>query len=161
MATDVRDAVRDARPPIAVLRVTNPVLRALLRTPVGRVIRPLALVEFQGRRSGRRIRVVVAWHMLDGEPVVVTPAPWRVNFTDGAPATVRRRGRRQQCVGTLVLDPDDVAKSIGVLLRNGTSARELALHVPAGHVMTADDVVRTRRALVRFRLPDALRAAEG
>ena len=151
MATDVRDAVRDARPPAAVLRVTNPILKGLLRTPLGRAIRPLALIEFLGRRSGRLIRVVVAWHMLDGEPVVITPASWRVNFTDGAPATVRWRGHGQRYVGTLEVDPDAVAKAIDTVLRAGTSARALALRVPTDHVVTGDDVVRTRRAVVRFR----------
>lgn len=154
MATELQADVRDARPPTAVLRVTNPILKVLLRTPLSRVIRPLALVEFRGRRSGRRIRVVVGWHTLGGAPVVVTPASWRGNFTGGAPTTVRWRGRRQQYVGTLEDDPAEVATTINAVLHNGTSARALALHVPTGHVITDDDVVRTRRAIVRFRVGD-------
>jgi hypothetical protein len=154
MATDLAGVVRDARPPSGVLRLTNPILKTLLRTPVGRAIRPLALIEFRGRHTGRQLRVVVAWHIIDGAPVVVTPAPWRVNFTDGAPATVRRRGRRDQYIGTLEDDPATVAKTIDAALHNGTSARALALRVPAGHVISEDDVTRTGRAIVRFRPTD-------
>jgi hypothetical protein len=161
MATDVEGLVRDARPPAAVLRLTNPILKTLLRTPLARAIRPLALLEFRGRRSGRCIRVVVGWHIVEGEPVVVTPAPWRRNFADGAPATMRWRGRRQQYIGTLDDDPAVVANAIDGLLRAGTSARALALRVPGDHRMTSDDVVRTRRAVIRFRLPDSLGAGEG
>jgi hypothetical protein len=151
MATDIAGEVRDARPPAVLLRVTNPILGGLLRTPVSRVIRPLALVEFRGRRTGRRRRVVVGWHIIDGAPVVVTPAPWRVNFDDDRPVTVRRRGRREHYIGTLDTDPAVVAKAIDAALREGTSARALALRVPDGHVITENDVTRTGRAIVRFR----------
>jgi hypothetical protein len=154
MATDLALEVRDARPPAALLRVTNPILKTLLRTPLSRVIRPLALIEFRGRRSGRPIRVVIAWHIIDGLPVVVTPAAWRVNFQDGTPATVRRHGRREQYVGTLESDPRVVAETIESALHDGTSARALALRVPDGHAITDDDVIRTGRAIVRFRTSD-------
>ena len=75
MATDLALAVRDARPPAALLRVTNPILKTLLRTPVSRVIRPLALIEFRGRRSGRPIRVVVAWHVNPGQRIAAHVHP--------------------------------------------------------------------------------------
>ena len=95
--------------------------------------------------------MVVAWHQLDDGAVVLSPAPWRANFAGGARATVRCRGRRHECVGTLDTDPDSVAAVINTMLSAGTSARGLALRVPTGHRVTRDDVVATRRALVRFR----------
>jgi len=64
--------VRDVRPPLAVIRLLNPIMRFVLRTPLGRVVRPFALLEFSGRRSGRRYRVPVGWHEFNGEPVVLT-----------------------------------------------------------------------------------------
>jgi hypothetical protein len=87
--------VRDARPPTAMVAAINPILRALLRTPFARLAKHLALLEFSGRRSGRRYRVPVGWHQADGVPVVFTPAPWRANFQGGAPTTVHHRGRSQ------------------------------------------------------------------
>ena len=142
--------IADARPPDAVLRVVNPVLRALLRTPVSRAIKGLALLRFDGRRSGRRFSVVVGWHVIDDAPVVLTPASWRANFADGAPATVRRRGRDEELVGTLETDPTAVAAAINALLGAGTSAQAIGLKLPAGHVFSESDVVATGRAMIRF-----------
>jgi hypothetical protein len=142
--------VHDAPPPKAVLRVVNPLNRFLLRTPISRMIRSFALLEFAGRRTGQRRRVVVGWHSRDGASVVLTPAAWRVNFADGRPATVRWRGHNSDFVGTLETDPTIVAGVINTLLRGGASARSLALRLPAGHTVTADDVMHTHRALIRF-----------
>ena len=94
--------VRDAHPPAVLVRVLNPIMRTLLRTPLGRLVRPFALIEFAGRRSGRRYRVPVGWHHADGVTVVFTPAPWRVNFSAGAPATVHYRGRTRPMTGMVV-----------------------------------------------------------
>ena len=142
--------VKDARPPTAVVRVLNPVLCSLLRSPVGRLIGPLALIEFTGRRSNKTYRVVVAWHDLLDTPIVLTPAPWRANFTTGASVTVRWRGRRANYFAVLDTDPDNVATAMNTMLANGTSARGLALHIPTGHHVNRDDVIATRRALIRF-----------
>ncbi|MEP6527394.1 MAG: hypothetical protein ABJA86_09530 [Nocardioidaceae bacterium] len=143
--------VRDARPPRAVLRLLNPIVKALLRTRASRAIPQIALLEFCGRRSGRRLSVVVGWHALHNARVVFTPAPWRWNFAGGAAASVRWRGRDEDHVGTLELDPATVARAIDVVLRAGTSPRALGLRVSAGHTVTAGDVLRTRRAMVLFR----------
>ena len=143
--------LQDARPPEALMRIVNPLVRLLLRTPASRCIRPLALVEFRGRHTGLRRRVVVGWHIVEGTPVVVTPAGWRVNFTGGHEARVRWRGHRGVFMGTLDADPDSVAHVVNTLVRGGTSARSLALRIPAAHVVTAADVTATRRAAIRFR----------
>lgn len=142
--------VRDARPPIAVVRVLNPMNRLLLRTPLGRLARPLALLEFTGRRSGRGYCVPVGWHDADGAPVVVTPAPWRPNFIGGAPATVHHRGRTQPMTGTLVTDPAEVADVLMSVLAGGASPRSMGLGIPVGHTVSAADVVAVDRAVIRF-----------
>jgi hypothetical protein len=142
--------IGDARPPEAVLRVVNPVLRTLLRTPISRAMKGLALLRFDGRRSGRRFSVVVGWHVIDGVPVVLTPAPWRANFADGAAVTVRRRGRDERLVGRLETDPVTVAAAINALLAAGTSPRAIGLKLPDGHTFSPADVIATGRAMIRF-----------
>ena len=142
--------MRDARPPGLVVRVTSMIVRPLLRTPAARLIKPLALLEFHGRRSGQRRRVVVAWHVIDDVGFVITPARWRMNFVGGHPATVHRLGRSMTLVGTLETDPAAVAGAINRLLDDHASARSLALHIPDGHVLDADDIVGTDRALICF-----------
>jgi hypothetical protein len=145
-----RAAISDARPPRALLAVVSPPMRLLLRTPLGRSIGGLALLSFDGRRSGRRYRVVAGWHHGPGGPVVVTPAGWRHNFAGGHAATIHHRGRRFDAIGRLDGDAADVAEVINHVLASGTSARALALRVPAGRRLHPDDVRGLGRAAIRF-----------
>ena len=142
--------VGDARPPRLAVAALNPMLKLLLRTPLGRSIRPLALLDFTGRRSGRHFSVVVGWHSIDGLPVVITPASWRANFSGGRRATIRSRAERTELIGTLDTDPDAVAHCIAALVDAGTAPRALGLSIPEGHTITADDVRSCGRAVVRF-----------
>lgn len=128
----------------------NPIVRALLRTPVGRRIGPLALLEYTGRRTGNRRQVVVAWHELDGRKFVVTPAGWRANFADGAHATVRHHGATQPMTATLEADPTAVAHTLTKLFEAGNAPKTVGLAVQPGHVITPEDVVAVHRAVVWF-----------
>lgn len=147
------------------MRVSNPLLTFLLGTRAGSRLADLALLEFPGRRTGRRISVVVGWHIVDGTPLVFTPAPWRANFAEGATARVRQGGRDEVQFGTLDLEAAAVAAGLNAVLGAGSSPRALGLRVQAGHVVTAEDVTRTGRAMVRFgpalTRTDALPAREG
>jgi hypothetical protein len=149
--TDAMSDVADARPPLALIKIMNPVLRRLLPTPFGRVVRPFALLEFTGRRSGRRYRVPVGWYESGGKPVVVTPAPWRANFADGLTAQVHFRGRAAEAIGTLESDPATVAGALQAMADDGFSLRRVGLKVSPGHRLVADDIVAVDRAIIRFR----------
>jgi len=52
--------------------------------------------------------------------------------------------------GTLVRDPAVVAEAFNELLMTGTKPGTTGLHIPPGHVVTADDVVAVNRVLIRF-----------
>jgi hypothetical protein len=143
-------AVRDARPPEGLVRAMNPIVRAVLRSPLGRRIDALALIEHTGRRTGERRSVVAAWHELDGHGFVVTPAGWRANFTGGAPATVRHLGHTRTMTGTLVDDSAAVAETLRRLFEAGHPPRTVGLAVDAGHPIDAADVTSVRRAIVWF-----------
>jgi hypothetical protein len=137
-----------------VLRILNPVVKGLLRTPLAKALPFVAMLEFTGRRSGRRIRVAVGFHAIDGGNLVFTPAPWRANFAGGHPVTVWNRGKRDRVVGTLESDPTTVADAIRGVLDANTSPRALGLAIPEGHVLTPADVSVMNRAMVRFRPTD-------
>jgi hypothetical protein len=142
--------VRERRPPDLVVRALNPVLRVVLGSRFGRLVKALALLEFTGRRTHRRLQVVTGWYQLDGDNVVFSPAPWRVNFAGGATARVRHHGTLQSLHGVLVTDARAVADALNRLISAGTSPRTLGLWIPPGHRITAEDVARTRRAMIRF-----------
>lgn len=143
-------AARDARPPLALVRVMNLIMRVVLRTPLGRLVRPFALLEFTGRRSARRLLVPVGWHEIDSGHIVITPAPWRANFRDGIPVTVWFRGQRQNLIGVLDDEPDRVAVSLQSLADRRGSLRPIGVDIPAGHGVTAADVAAVDRAVIRF-----------
>lgn len=148
--TTVDAVARDARPPLLLVRLMNPVMRVVLRTPLGRLVRPFALLEFRGRGSGRLLRVPVGWHEIAGGPVVFTPSPWRANFRDGINVTVRYRGSRQELTGTLDDDPGHVAAALQSLADRRGSLRPVGIDLPAGRAVTAGDVRAVHRGLIRF-----------
>ena len=56
-----RPAVEDARPPKAVLKLVNPIMRALLRSGLHRLAsKNLMLLTLTGRKSGRSYTVELA-----------------------------------------------------------------------------------------------------
>ncbi len=151
MMTTTGPVAVDARPPVLLVRLMSPVMRAILPTPLGRLVRPFALLVFEGRRSGRRFSVPVGYHEVDGERMVFSPALWRVNFRDGLPVIVWFRGRRASLTGTLDDDPQSVAASLRALARSRDgSLGAVGVKVPPGHEMTAADVVVVDRAAIRF-----------
>ena len=145
------DVVEDARPPAMVVSMLSPVLRRVLRSPLGKRIGKLATIDVIGRRTGRTYRVVTGWYELDGRKLVFTPARWRANFADGAPAVVCHQGRVERHVGKLERDHGAVAESLNRVIRAGTSPRTLGLRSPKGHTITADDVRRLDRSQIEFR----------
>jgi len=102
--------VEPAHPPAAMMRVGNPVLRGLLRSPVGGPMRRQFMVlRFFGRKTGRRYDIPVVAHRLDGELYALTGAPWRNNFRDGADVEVTLDGHITRMRGQLLDDPEAVA----------------------------------------------------
>lgn len=144
-------AVLDAKPPLALVGVMNLVLRVLLRTPAGRLVRPFGLLEFTGRRSGRRYRVPVGVHQVAGAPVVFTPAPWRANFAGGLAVVLRLHGRADSLIGDLDADPASVAALLQTMFDDGTPPWKVGLRIAPGHRISSDDVVSVDRQAITFR----------
>lgn len=97
-------AVEIAHPPEVLLRTLNPVLRRVLRTPLGGRIAEFMLVSFTGRKTGRRFSVPVSAHHVDGDLYVVLEAQWKYNFRDGADAEVYHLGKKEAMHGQLITE---------------------------------------------------------
>lgn len=149
-STDMSGKVRDARPPAIVVRVLNPLMRALLGSRFGPRMKNVALIEFSGRRSGRMYRIPVGWHHVGGQAIVVTPASWRANFAGARAATVHHGGHAQSMTGTLVTDEAEVARALQAILDAGTSSRQVGLRIPSGHRVLPSDISAVNRAIIRF-----------
>jgi hypothetical protein len=139
--------VRSMHPPRALMRrVVNPVVRTVLRSPASRWTRGLLLLEFTGRRTGRRLSVPAVGHPHDGSVYVMTDAPWAANFRGGAPVVVRGRGRRSTGRGVLVEDRAETAAVMRAVLA-GSGARSLGLRVTPGQDPTDDELCEVRRSV--------------
>jgi hypothetical protein len=102
--------VEPAHPPAALLRVSNPVMRLLLRSPAGGPMRKQFMVlRFAGRKTGRRYDIPVTAHRLGGELCALTDARWRHNFRGGADVEVTLDGHVTPMRGQLLDDPQTVA----------------------------------------------------
>ncbi len=97
-------AIEIAHPPQALRKVFNPVLRRVLRTPLGGRLTEFMVVSYTGRKSGRRYSVPVSAHHLDGDLYVVLEAQWKYNFRDGADAEVYHLGKKTAMRGQLITE---------------------------------------------------------
>lgn len=104
------EVVVPSPPPAALLRVTNPVMKFLLRSPLAGLMRGQFMVlAFTGRKTGRRYAVPVVAHRIGGELYVLTSARWRYNFTGGRDADVTLDGQVRPMRGQLLDAPGQVA----------------------------------------------------
>jgi hypothetical protein len=88
----------------------NPILRALLRTPVMGAARDrLMVVGFKGRKTGRAYAIPLSAHRIDNDLYALTAAPWKRNFRDGAAAEVLLSGKSTTMRGELIQDRPVVA----------------------------------------------------
>lgn len=76
-------------------RLTNLIVRVLLRTPViCRIVgQRLVVVHVVGRTSGRHYPIPVAYTREAGTLLIGTPFRWGRNLRTGTPVTIRLKGR--------------------------------------------------------------------
>jgi hypothetical protein len=71
-------AVQRVKPPLALVKFANPVMRRLLSSPAHPLgSRHLLLLELTGRRTNRVYRVPVGYHDIEGQLGVFTNSGWR------------------------------------------------------------------------------------
>ena len=129
--------VRTIDPPIPkpiIERVGNPVVTALLRSPLhGLLSDSLLSITFTGRKSGREYTTPVGYEQRDGTLFVTsqTDRVWWKNLRGGATVTVRLRGVEYRGHADVVEDDDAVADYVrGFVDRHGIDAvNRLALAV--------------------------------
>ena len=148
MARPDRPVTLAPPPPPRVLKAMNVVMRPVLSSRWGRRVPGVMLLEFRGRRTGRTLRVPVNFHLVDGTPMAFTDAPWRLNFTGGAPVTVTHRGRVHRTRGELhVVSPQEMAEAVRKSLDAGGSAQRMGLRIRRGHEVSVEDLAALGPAL--------------
>lgn len=135
-------------PPKVMVAVANPVMRWLLGTGLGKRLDSLALIEFDGRRTGRRFRVVVAVHDVDGHQAILTNSRWRHNFDGGHRVDATIAGRTRKVVGRLVSDPVAVATVYGHQIEElglEKAPRRLGIAIHGGEIPSHEELEAVAR----------------
>lgn len=98
-------AIDVGHPPSALLRLVNPMLRSVLRTPLaGPARKQLMVLSFTGRKTGRPYSLPLSAHMIDNDLYALTGASWKQNFRGGAAAEVVYDGKTTAMRGELIRD---------------------------------------------------------
>ena len=94
--------------PLRLLRLANPVIRAVLGSPAHRLLSgALIVLAYRGHRSGRTFRIPLQYATMPGDRIVVLAvAPdrklWWRSFSQPAPATLVVRGAERAVSGRLL-----------------------------------------------------------
>ncbi len=126
--------MRRRRPPLRLLRVANPVVRLVLRSPAHRLLSSsLMLLTYTGRRSGRTFTIPVMYARLGETIVALAVAPdskqWWQTFRTGARATLRIAGADTVARGRRLAEPEGRAALSAYLERFPRAARALDTEV--------------------------------
>ena len=163
MRTDAKEAtnVRPFEPGAwfhTMTRLGNLFVRPLLRSSAGKNMHELALLCFDGRRTGKRYEVPVAYHELDGEPLILTASRWKANLRGGADVEVVHDGRRTAMRAELIEDADGVARIYEALLQKDgleeAKPTKIGLKVEGDRMPTCAEIaaaVGGKRSVVRLR----------
>lgn len=124
--------------PLRVLRLANPIVRALLRSPAHPLLSGrLLILSYQGRLSGRTFRIPLRYaETHDGRLVALAVRPerklWWRSFVEPSLATVTLRSERREATG-VVAEGVDRELALGAYLarypRSARLAREAAVVV--------------------------------
>lgn len=86
-------------------RVINPLMTALLRSPLhGRLSHSMLLLSFRGRKSGKRYTLPLGYVQHNDRLFVLTHSPWWKNLRGGAPVLMRLQGRNVGGTASIVED---------------------------------------------------------
>jgi len=151
--------VQDSRPPHALVRRSNRLVGALLRSPAHRLMdRRCVLLIVRGRRTGREYAVPVGRNEVDGELWVSGGGRWRYNLRGGADVRPVVDGLERTGHADMDEDPDRVAEAFATLLRRGgrRSATRLGLRIRGERLPSVEELkpALVDRAIIRIRLTD-------
>lgn len=118
-------------PPLRLLRLANPAVRAVLDSPVHRPLSSaLVVLAYRGHRSGRSFRIPLRYaETTDGGIVALAARPghklWWRSFAKPSQATLTLRGERVDVIGALA-EGDDRTRALAAYVARFPRSVELA-----------------------------------
>jgi len=146
---DQRPAVERVRPPKAMIKIANPIMRRILGSPLhGLVDEHLLLLHYRGRRTGRAYTVVAGQRVIGGQLGVLTNSGWRLNFRGGAPVGVTLKGELRRGRADLVENPEGVARIYANLIEEygyEQAGRRLGIRINVDRPPTHEELLELVR----------------
>jgi hypothetical protein len=139
----------------ALLRVWNPVMKLILRSPLHWLLsRWFAVVSWTGRKSGRHYSTPVSYVMDSGAVNVTTGDRWWHNVEGGRSVDLRLHGRRRRATATPITDRGASSEGHRRLFREHPWFRVLSGVPGDGHggadPDALDQAIAAGRVLVRI-----------
>jgi hypothetical protein len=141
---------------MAQMRFLNQFPKAILRSPVHPVMsRRFLLLTFQGRKTGRRYHLPLAYLRRNGEVIMTTDSGWWRNLQGGRPVQFRLVGRTVSGTAWAVKDEAEVGPAIRDLVASQPSYARLAgVHRNEDGSLDLERAAR-ERVLIRVELEPA------
>ena len=138
--------------------IGNVFMRAILRSRLGERMQGLSILTVTGRTTGTRYAIPVSVIDLDGSPIILTAAGWRVNLRGGADVEIRAGRTTRRMRATLVEDPERVADVYETMLSTvGVAhAKRLGLVLAGDRLPTREELIEGiggRRAVIALAAP--------
>ena len=140
------------QPPLRVLRLANPAVRAVLGSRAHPILSgTLVVVAYRGHRSGREFRIPIRYaETADGAILALAVQPdrklWWRSFAQPARATLVVRGERRSVRGRVVDGAERRTALRAYLVRYPRATRTLGLRAPPSD----HELDGARAAIVRF-----------
>ncbi len=147
-------------PPRFVATVINPLIAALLRSPLHSVLSASSIVlSFKGRKSGKVYTLPVGYYDLQGDSLVVIPLHrWWKNLQGNVPVTVWLKGRKYSGVANASQGDEATISALqGIIANSANLIRVYQIPKDSGGQPDANSIrhVAQSLALVRIRLTRA------
>jgi hypothetical protein len=154
------DSRQAAKPmaPLWIFKIANPIVRALLRSPLhGRMSNMLLLITYKGRKSGKSYTHPIGYFAWDTDELMAfTSARWWVNVLDGKPVTLLLRGRQIQAIPTPIHEREAVISTLEQFVKRlgAKTAQKLPIGLPRDREPTRADLEAAPSgiALIHFKL---------
>jgi deazaflavin-dependent oxidoreductase (nitroreductase family) len=136
-----RPPVEDSPPPKNIIRFVNPVMKAVLRSPLHRLLsKNLMLLTATGRKTGRTYTLPVGrYESPDGTFVLSAGGNWRHNLHGGADVRITVDGQDHPAHAVLEEDSARASEVFKTLLER-VGARALAVKVTVHRAPTAAEI---------------------
>lgn len=139
-------------PPRLLFKLLNPLMRALLRSPLHHLVSArLLLLTVTGRRTGKRYTIPLGYAQVGRTLYSGTEGRWATNLRGGAPVTVTLKGDRLPASAAVIADVDGMAAAYRAIHAASPGyaralARSTGISFGAGGEVPRDEVARAQAA---------------